>query len=135
MIKSETSAFSPLPLHCQTLHHDSRGQISHILIFCGPLAQVIQNRCSMTVTAVSSVEKASASGSAEKPISRAKIQGRTAVITGGSQGVGKALAKKFAEAGFNVVIAARQADRWDAPMSTSHLLFRALIAKPRQQLS
>ena len=46
--------------------------------------------------------------------SGAKIQGRTAVITGGSQGIGKELAKKFAEAGFNVVIAARQADRYIA---------------------
>lgn len=46
--------------------------------------------------------------------SGAKIQGRTAIITGGSQGIGKELAKKFAEAGFNVVIAARQADRYIA---------------------
>ena len=42
----------------------------------------------------------------------AKIQGRTAVITGGSQGVGKVLAEKFAKAGFNVVVVARQADRY-----------------------
>ena len=33
-------------------------------------------------------------------------------MTGGSQGVGKVLARKFAQQGFNVVVVARQADRW-----------------------
>ena len=40
--------------------------------------------------------------------------GRTAVVTGGSQGVGKVLARRFAEAGYNVVVVARKADRCHA---------------------
>lgn len=69
----------------------------------------VRPRFSMTAGAET---VASASGAAQSPgILGGKIQGRTAIITGGSQGVGKVLAKKFAEAGFNVVVAARQADR------------------------
>ena len=76
--------------------------------------QVTRSRVSMAATAVSTVEKATPTPAApEKLALEPKIQGRTVVITGGSQGVGKALAKKFAAAGFNVVVAARQADRWN----------------------
>lgn len=35
----------------------------------------------------------------------------TVLITGGSQGIGKAIALRFAQGGYNIVLAARQADR------------------------
>lgn len=38
------------------------------------------------------------------------LQGRTAIVTGGSRGIGLALAEGFADAGANVVIASRKAD-------------------------
>jgi NAD(P)-dependent dehydrogenase (short-subunit alcohol dehydrogenase family) len=39
-----------------------------------------------------------------------RLDGRTAVITGGSSGMGKAIAKEFAEAGAQVLITSRKAD-------------------------
>lgn len=35
------------------------------------------------------------------------LQGRTAVITGGSKGIGRGIAATFADAGVNVVISGR----------------------------
>ena len=40
-----------------------------------------------------------------------KLDGRTAIITGGSAGIGKAIAQKFVLSGANVVIAARRLDK------------------------
>ena len=37
-----------------------------------------------------------------------RLDGRTAIITGGSAGIGKAIAQKFVLSGANVVIAARR---------------------------
>ncbi|MBT3352709.1 MAG: SDR family NAD(P)-dependent oxidoreductase, partial [Nitrospinaceae bacterium] len=39
-----------------------------------------------------------------------RMDGRTALITGGSRGLGRAMAMKFAQAGANVAITARRAD-------------------------
>ena len=44
----------------------------------------------------------------------AKLDGKTAVITGGGSGIGKAIAKRFAEQGANVILAARDLDRLEA---------------------
>lgn len=42
------------------------------------------------------------------------LEGRTAIVTGGSRGIGLALAEGFADAGANVVIASRKADAVEA---------------------
>jgi NAD(P)-dependent dehydrogenase (short-subunit alcohol dehydrogenase family) len=40
-----------------------------------------------------------------------KLEGKTAVVTGGSAGIGKGIAKTFLEAGGNVMITSRKADK------------------------
>ncbi len=42
-----------------------------------------------------------------------QLQGRIAIVTGASQGIGRAIALAFAAAGANVVVTARSADLLD----------------------
>lgn len=43
-----------------------------------------------------------------------RLDGKTAIVTGGSKGIGKGIAKAFADAGANVLITARKADTLEA---------------------
>ncbi len=54
----------------------------------------------------------------------------TVLVTGASQGIGKATALLFARQGYNLVLAARQADRLEAVASEIQSLGRAALAVP-----
>ena len=48
------------------------------------------------------------------PVTRFRLEGRTAFITGASSGIGAALAEAFAGAGASVALVARRVERLDA---------------------
>ena len=50
------------------------------------------------------------SGQAEKREGKMRLQGKTAIVTGGAQGIGKVVSQKLAREGANVVIADIQAE-------------------------
>ncbi|MGP1384801.1 MAG: SDR family NAD(P)-dependent oxidoreductase [Thainema sp.] len=54
----------------------------------------------------------------------------TVLITGASQGIGRAIASTFARHGFNVVLAARSADRLDQAVAELQANHHSAIAVP-----
>ena len=46
-----------------------------------------------------------------------RLEGKVALITGASSGIGKAVAQKFLRAGWNVVLAGRRAELLDAAIA------------------
>ena len=46
------------------------------------------------------------------------LSGKTAIVTGGGKGIGRQMAQGLAEAGANVVLCARQADRCEQAAGT-----------------
>lgn len=55
--------------------------------------------------------RASTNGQARTALDRMRLDGKVALVTGGSQGLGLAMAEALAQAGAEVAIAARRADR------------------------
>jgi len=72
-----------------------------------------------------------------KEVSMKAISGKTVIVTGASQGSGKAIAKAFAEHGANVCMIARNEERlreaaeevWHAPSDLSSLRFFAHLSR------
>ncbi|MHA1552963.1 MAG: SDR family oxidoreductase [Alphaproteobacteria bacterium] len=61
------------------------------------------------------------------------VEGRVAIVTGASSGVGRAMARLFAAQGARVVLAARTADRLDAlaaELAGDHLVVPTDLARP-----
>ena len=65
------------------------------------------NATTTTTTTTSAAPDATSDGGPVVP----KIKGKTAVVTGGSQGCGRATALALAREGYNVVVVARDAER------------------------
>ena len=45
-------------------------------------------------------------------MSQFDLSGKVAIVSGGSRGIGEAMARAYAEAGANVVISSRKLARW-----------------------
>ncbi len=61
-----------------------------------------------------------------------KLQGNTMLITGGSAGIGLAMAKEFAGLGNRVIITGRNADKLEAADAVeTHLAIDALVRARR----
>ena len=53
------------------------------------------------------------------------LNGKTAIITGASRGIGEAIARRFAQHGANVVVSSRKADACDEVTNRSMKNIRA----------
>lgn len=63
-------------------------------------------------------------------LARFSLEGKTAIVTGGSQGIGRAIALAFAEAGANVVPVARSAEKVAATAAEIEALGRRSLRHP-----
>ncbi len=69
---------------------------------------------SVMQTAVTVLAGAAAFATARRLVSRIDLHGRTALITGGSRGLGLAIARELGRLGAHVTLAARDAAELDA---------------------
>jgi 7-alpha-hydroxysteroid dehydrogenase len=63
-------------------------------------------------------------------ISKFSLDGRVAVITGGSEGIGRGIALAFAEQGANIVVASRTKEKLDVVCAEVQALGRQALAVP-----
>ncbi len=63
-------------------------------------------------------------------LDRFRLDGRTAVITGGSRGLGRAMAQGFAEAGADLILIGREEDTLDAARQELVSLGRRVAVVP-----
>ena len=63
-------------------------------------------------------------------ISEGRLKGRTALVTGASQGIGRAIALAFAREGANIVVTARSRDRLQALAAEAESLGVGALAAP-----
>lgn len=91
--------------HCDLQRHCRRRHLAHKHHKC------VQAVAQVSVVTPNSQKASEAAGNITAQNRQPKVTGETVVITGGSQGVGRATALLFAQNGYNVVIAARNPDK------------------------